>query len=36
MGYMAMSGKVTPERVAPSEPTIETTLITNESTGNRL
>ena len=34
-GDMALSGKVSPESVAPSEPTIETTLMTSDNTGNK-
>ena len=33
MGYMEARGKVTPESVAPSEPIIETALITNPIAG---
>ena len=33
-GYILGTGKVTPDKVAPREPTIETTLITNDIAGN--
>ena len=34
-GDMALSGKVSPDKVAPSEPTIDTTLMMMPSEGNR-